>query len=398
VWAGRHVTLGVSGGIAAYKSCILVRRLVEAGAKVDVILTEGAAEFVRPLTFEALSGRPVISSLWEPGTALQHIKLAQTPDLIIVAPATANLIAKTAQGVADDLLSALLLARTSPVLLAPAMNDEMYANPATQANLSTLRSRGFATVGPEVGALAEGPSDKPGRMSEPETILAHAARLLRSRAPLAGKRVLVTAGPTREPIDPVRVVSNRSSGKMGYRIAEAAWERGADVVLVSGPTTLAHPTGVSVRTVDSTAQLDAAVRAELPAADVLIMAAAPADYRPKDPGNNKRARATGKLAVELEPTEDILTGTASLRRPNSVIVGFALETGDADAKGAEKLRRKNLDLIVVNDALEPGAGFEGDTNRVTILDRDGGRKAVPLASKREVADAILDEVEVRLGR
>ena len=398
MWAGRHVTLGVSGGIAAYKSCILVRRLVEAGAKVDVILTEGAAEFVRPLTFEALSGRPVISSLWEPGTALQHIKLAQTPDLIIVAPTTANLIAKTAQGVADDLLSALLLARTSPVLLAPAMNDEMYGNPATQANLSTLGSRGFATVGPEVGALAEGPSDKPGRMSEPETILAHAARLLGSRAPLAGKRVLVTAGPTREPIDPVRVVSNRSSGKMGYRIAEAAWERGADVVLVSGPTTLAHPTGVSVRTVDSTAQLDAAVRAELPAADVLIMAAAPADYRPKDPGNNKRPRATGTLAIELEPTEDILSGTVSLRRPQSVIVGFALETGDAEAKGAEKLRRKNLDLIVINDALEPGAGFEGDTNRVTILDKDGGRKAIPLASKREVADAILDAVELRLGK
>ena len=185
---------------------------------------------------------------------------------------------------------------------------------------------------------------------------------------------------------------------MGYRIAEAAWERGADVVLVSGPTTLAHPTGVSVRTVDSTAQLDAAVRAELPAADVLIMAAAPADYRPKDPGNNKRPRATGTLAIELEPTEDILSGTVSLRRPQSVIVGFALETGDAEAKGAEKLRRKNLDLIVINDALEPGAGFEGDTNRVTILDKDGGRKTIPLASKREVADAILDAVELRLGR
>ncbi|HWN82560.1 MAG TPA: bifunctional phosphopantothenoylcysteine decarboxylase/phosphopantothenate--cysteine ligase CoaBC, partial [Candidatus Udaeobacter sp.] len=337
MWAGRHVTLGVSGGIAAYKSCILVRRLVEAGAKVDVILTEGAAEFVRPLTFEALSGRPVITSLWEPGTALQHIRLAQSPDLIIVAPATANLIAKTAQGVADDLLTALLLARTAPVLLAPAMNDEMFANPATQANLGTLRSRGFATVGPEVGALAEGPSDKPGRMSEPETIIAHAARLLGSGGPLANKRIVVTAGPTREPIDPVRVVSNRSSGKMGYRIAEAAWERGAHVVLVSGPTTLPPPTGVLLRLVDTTAQLDAVVREELPTADVLIMAAAPADYRPKDPGDHKRPRATGKLAVELEPTEDILSGTVSLRRPQAVIVGFALETGDADAKGAEKL-------------------------------------------------------------
>ena len=256
---------------------------------------------------------------------------------------------------ADDLLTALLLARTAPVLLAPAMNDEMFANPATQANLGTLRSRGFSTVGPEVGALAEGPSDKPGRMSEPETIIAHAARLLGSGSPLANKRIVVTAGPTREPIDPVRVVSNRSSGKMGYRIAEAAW---GGSTRRSGERThhAPAPTGVLMRLVDTTAQLDAVVREELPTADVLIMAAAPADYRPKDPGEHKRPRATGKLAVELEPTEDILSGTVSLRRPQSVIVGFALETGDADAKGAEKLRRKNLDLIVINDGPRAGSG------------------------------------------
>lgn len=398
MWAGRHVTVGVSGGIAAYKSCVLVRRLAEAGAIVDVILTEGAAEFVRPLTFEALSGRPVVSSLWEPGSALQHIRLAQTPDLIIVAPATANLLAKTAQGVGDDFLTTLLLARTAPTLLAPAMNDEMFANPTTQANLSSLALRGFAVVGPETGPLAEGPSERPGRMSEPETILAHAARLVRRGGALSGKRVLVTAGPTREPIDPVRVVTNRSSGKMGYRLAEAAWERGADVVLVSGPTALPPPVGITVRVIDTTLELDQAVRDELPAADILIMAAAPADYRPKTRENAKRPRAEGGFAVEMEPTADILSETRALRRKGAVIVGFALETGDAVSKGAEKLRRKGLDLIVINDALEPGAGFDVDTNRVTILDQAGGRKDVPLGSKREIAEAILDAVEVRLGR
>ena len=291
MWAGRHVTVGVSGGIAAYKSCMLVRRLVEAGAVVDVILTEGAAEFVRPLTFEALSGRPVQSSLWEPGSALQHIRLAQTPDLIIVAPATANLLAKTARGVGDDFLTTLLLARTAPTLLAPAMNDEMFANPTTQANLASLVRSGFEVVGPEIGSLAEGPSERPGRMSEPDTILSHAARLLGRGGLLSGKRILVTAGPTREPIDPVRVVTNRSSGKMGYRLAEAAWERGADVVLLSGPSALPAPVGVTLRTIDTTRELEQAVRDELPAADVLIMAAAPADFRPRTSENAKRSQA-----------------------------------------------------------------------------------------------------------
>jgi phosphopantothenoylcysteine decarboxylase / phosphopantothenate---cysteine ligase len=397
VWSGRHVVVGVSGGIASYKSCILVRRLAEAGAQVDVILTEGAAEFVRPLTFEALSGRPVLTSLWTRGAALQHVRLAQTPDLIIVAPATAHLIARVAQGLGDDLLTTLLLARTSPLLLAPAMNDEMYANPATQANLALLRARGVALVGPEVGALAEGPSDRPGRMSEPETILAHAARLIGSRAPLEGRRVLVTAGPTREPIDPVRVVSNRSSGRMGYRLAEAAWERGAIVTLVSGPVDQPAPIGVDLVRVESTAQLEAAVRAALPAADVLIMAAAPADYRPVAPAPAKRPRQDGAATITMEPTTDILAGTIGLRKKGGVMVGFALETGDAVAKGKAKLVRKQLDLIVVNDALEPGAGFEVDTNRVVIVDRDGGSCEVPLASKRVVADAILDAIEARLA-
>jgi phosphopantothenoylcysteine decarboxylase/phosphopantothenate--cysteine ligase len=398
VWVGRHVVVGVSGGIASYKSCILVRRLAEAGAQVDVILTEGAAEFVRPLTFEALSGRPVLTSLWTEGTALEHVRLAQRAELAIVAPATAHLLARVALGLGDDLLTTVLLARRGPVLFAPAMNDEMYANAATQANLATLRERGAHFVGPGTGALAEGPSDRPGRMSEPETILAHAARVLGGTGTLAGKRVLVTAGPTREPIDPVRVITNRSSGRMGFRLAEAAWERGAEVTLITGPVTLAPPVGVTVVRIESTQEMEAAVRAVLPASDVLIMAAAPADYRPAAPGARKRPREDGDLAIAMAPTADILRQTADARKPGSVIVGFALETGDAVAKGKAKLTRKQLDMIVVNDALEPGAGFEVETNRVVILGRDGTEQAISLGPKREVADRILDAVEARLGR
>jgi phosphopantothenoylcysteine decarboxylase/phosphopantothenate--cysteine ligase len=399
VWAGRRVVLGVSGGIACYKSCTLARRLTEAGAQVDVILTPAAAEFVRPLTFEALTGRPVQSSLWEPGGALSHVRLGQQADLVLVAPATAHLIARMAQGLADDLLATLLLAATGPVLLAPAMNDEMYAHPQTRDNIERLRARGVGFVGPEIGALAEGPSERPGRMSEPETILAHAARFVRGASgPLQGRRVVVTAGPTRESIDPVRVVTNRSSGKMGYRVAEAAWERGAEVVLISGPVALAPPIGVRLRGVETTQELEAAVREELPSADVLVMAAAPADFRPSDPSDSKRARNDGALAIPMEPTVDILSATRGERRAGSVIVGFALETGDALAKGRAKLERKDLDLIVVNDALERGAGFEVDTNRVALLDRDGVAQILPLQSKRDVAEAILDAVERNLGR
>ena len=397
MWKGRRVVLGVSGGIASYKSCLLARRLTEAGARVDVVLTRSAAEFIGPLTFEALTGRPVATSLWEPGRALAHVRLPQDADLIIVAPATAHLVARMAQGLADDVLTTLLLARTAPVLLAPAMNDEMYARPETQANLERLRARGVAFVGPEIGALAEGPSERPGRMSEPETILAHAARVLRGGGRLAGRRIVVTAGPTRESIDPVRVVTNRSSGKMGYRVAEVAWERGAEVVLISGPVALEPPPGATLRRVESTGDLEAAVRSELPAADVLVMAAAPADFRPSDPSSSKRSRVDGALAVPMEPTEDILSGTRELRKAGSVIVGFALETGDALAKGRAKLERKDLDFIVVNDALEPGAGFEHDTNRVAIVGRDGTPRILPLQSKREVAEAILDAVEGSLG-
>lgn len=397
MWTGRRVVLGVSGGIACYKSCILARQLTEAGAEVDVVMTRAALEFVRPLTFEALTGRPVLASLWEQGRALSHVRLGQEAALVIVAPATAQLIARVAQGMADDLLTALLLASAAPVLLAPAMNDQMFASAATQANLVRLRGRA-TLVGPETGPLAEGPSDRPGRMSEPDVIMAHAERLLRRRnSHLDGKRVIVTAGPTRESLDPVRVISNRSSGRMGYALAQAAWVRGADVRLISGPSALPEPVGVEVTRVESTADLATAVGAALPEADVLIMAAAPADFRPSNSESVKRSRGQGDVSLTLVPTADVLAATAGSRKPGAFIVGFALETGNAMARAREKLQRKQLDLIVVNDALEAGAGFEVATNRVTLLARDGSVTELPLASKHDVAHAILDAVEARLG-
>jgi len=397
VWAGRHVVVGVSGGIASYKSCYLVRRLSEAGARVDVVLTSGAAEFVRPVTFEALSGRPVLTSLWEPGRALDHVRLGQEADLLLVAPATANLVARFANGLADDLLTSILLAATRPILLAPAMNDAMYAASATQRNLAALRARGVTLVGPATGPLAEGSSNRPGRMSEPETILHHAARLLHGGGPLSGKRIVVTAGPTRESLDPVRFLSNPSSGKMGFHLAQAAWHRGAVVQLITGPTALPAPVGPALERIETTMELERAVASALPDADVLIMAAAPADYRPAESLDRKRPRSAGALAVNLIPTDDVLLATRARRKPGAIIVGFALETGDGVARAREKLSRKALDLIVMNDALEPGAGFEVDTNRVTILDREGGRWDVPLAGKDRIAEEILDRVEARLG-
>ena len=389
--AGRHVVLGVSGGIACYKSCTLARRLTEAGATVDVVLTAGAAEFVRPLTFEALTGRPVLTSLWAPERALAHISLAKHPDLVILAPATANLLARAAMGLADDLLTSLLIARTGPVLCAPAMNDAMYAHPATQANLATLRERGWKFVGPDTGPLAEGPSERPGRMSEPETILAAAERQLTANGKWAGRKVIVTAGPTREHLDPVRVITNPSSGRMGFALAEAALARGADVVLIAGPTDLPLPAGVTTVRVETTADMQRAIQAVLKEAAALIMAAAPADYRPVDPATTKRPRGDGAVTVTLESTPDILT---ALERPaQCVIVGFALETGDGLARAKKKLQDKRLDYVVLNDALEPGAGFEVATNKVTILGKQGTPVALPLLAKRDVADRILDEVE-----
>ncbi len=391
--SGRRVVLGVSGGIAAYKACTLARRLTEAGAAVDVVLTASATEFVRPVTFEALTKRPVLTSLWERGRALAHIDLARDPDLIVVAPATANLLARCAHGMADDLLTAALLAARAPVLVAPGMNDDMYAHRATQENLATLRGRGWTVVGPAVGPLAEGPSDRPGRMVEPEEILAYVERLLRApHSRLAGKRVVVTAGPTREPLDPVRVITNPASGRMGFRVAEAAFARGADVVLITGPTTLEPPSGVEVERVTTTADLLAAVERCLPQGDVLVMAAAPADFQPATIDAEKRPRTAGKLTVTLEPTPDVLQQTIPARRAGSVAVGFALEAGEGVPRARQKLERKQLDLIVLNRADEPGSGFEQETNRVALITA-GDVQELEMMSKSEVAERILDAIE-----
>ncbi len=393
MWRGRHVVLGVTGGIAAYKSVHLARELTQRGATVDVVLSRGATRFIGAPTFEAVTRRPVRTSLWEPGTALEHITLGEDADLVIVAPATAQLLARAAAGMADDLLTTMLLAAEAPVLVAPAMNDAMFANGATAANLRRLVERGWHVIGPAVGELAEGPSNRPGRMEEPEAVIAHGERLLAGEGPLHRLQVIVTAGPTREMIDPIRVITNRSSGKMGYRIAEAAWRRGAEVILISGPSSEPVPYGVRLLRVASTAEMAEAVRAHLPTSDVLVMAAAPADFRPRHPSAQKVPRRDGGLTLALAGTEDILLATLPERHHRLTVVGFALETGDAVEKGRAKLIRKQLDLIVINDALEPGAGFDVDTNAVTILDSHGTLTPISMRPKREVADALLDAIE-----
>ncbi len=362
-------------------------------AAVDVVLTRAAAKFVGPITFEALTHRPVLTSLWQRGAALAHVESGQNADLIILAPATANLIARAAQGIADDVLSALLMARTAPVLIAPAMNDEMFAHTATKQNLQVLRDGGWAIVGPDIGPLAEGASDRPGRMSEPEVIVAEAERMIRGAdGKWRGKHVTVTAGPTREAIDPVRVITNRSSGRMGFALAEAAYARGADVTLIAGPTALPLPHGVKAIVVDATSELEEAVRNALPDTDVLIMAAAPADFRPTLRAGSKLPRGEGALEITLEPTADVLQATRDKRKQGSLSIGFALETSDGVRHAREKLDRKALDMIVLNMANEPGAGFEVETNAVTIVTASN-TTSIPQMPKREVADRLLEAAE-----
>jgi phosphopantothenoylcysteine decarboxylase / phosphopantothenate---cysteine ligase len=396
-YAGSRILLGVTGGIASYKSAWLARLLTKAGAEVDVVMTRAATEFVGAITFEALTGRPVHTTMFEQGRALDHIALARSATAIVVAPATADFLARAAAGQADDLLTSVLLAANCPVLLAPAMNDHMWAHPQTKHNVTHLGTLGYRILPPDEGALAAGEGAGPGRMPEPETIFAHVGRLLEPSSPLSGKRVVVTAGPTREAIDPVRFISNHSSGKMGVAIASAAWRRGADVALVAGPMSVATPPAVKVTMVESTDDMKVAIERVLPSTDVLIMAAAPADFRPSAVARAKIKKTDAPQPIALAPTPDILQSTRERRRADSIIVGFALETNDALANGRTKLESKELDMIVVNDATEPGAGFGTDTNRVTFIARDGGETALPLMSKAEVADAILDRVEALLG-
>jgi phosphopantothenoylcysteine decarboxylase / phosphopantothenate---cysteine ligase len=393
-FAQRRVLLGVTGGIACYKSVALARALTQAGAEVDVVQTRASLDFVGPVTFEAVTGRPVSTQLIAGGHALDHIKLARAAHAIVVAPATADFLARAAIGRADDLLTAILLAADAPVLLVPAMNDRMWSHPQTTQNVAHLRSLGYRVLDPDVGPLAVGEGSGPGRMPEPETIFAHIGRVLDGDGVLRGRRVVVTAGSTREPIDPVRFISNRSSGKMGVAIAAAAWRRGADVHLIAGPLSVPAPVGVAVTDVETAAEMRDAVAAQLREADVLIMAAAPADFRPATVADQKIKKNAAPPALALEPTEDILLATYELRNPSAVIVGFALETQAALAGGRDKLRRKSLDLVVINDATESGAGFAVDTNRVTFVFGDGTPdEALPLLPKSEVADTILDRVE-----
>ena len=397
-YANRRVLLGVAGGIASYKTAWLARLLSKAGAEVDVVMTRAATEFVGAVTFEAITGRPVHTGLFDPGRALDHIHLARDAHAIVVAPATADLMARAATGQADDLLTACLLATEAPVLLVPAMNDRMWAHAQTRANAAHLRTLGYQLLEPDEGMLAAGEGSGPGRMPEPEVIFAHVGRLLEDRdAPIAGRRVLVTAGPTREAIDPVRFLSNHSSGRMGTAIAAAAWRRGAEVTLVAGPLAVPVPVGVRHVHVESTTQMQDAVAREIPTADVLVMAAAPADYRPSEVSTSKLKKTGEARSIALAENADILASTRAARRDGAVIVGFALETDDVVANAGRKLTAKDLDLIVLNDAKEAGAGFGVDTNRVTILARGSDEpERLPLLTKHEVADAILDRVEAVL--
>ena len=392
-WRGRRVVLGVTGGIAAYKAIQLARDLTQLGAEVDVVLTRSAQAFVGAISFEALTGRAVRHDILEPGGALEHIRLAKAADVVCVAPATADFLARAATGRSDDLLTAILLATPAPVLLCPAMNDGMWAHPQTQANVRHLRDTiGYAIAGPATGPLAFGEGAGAGRMEEPGVIAEHIGRLLEGRTPLAGRRVVVTAGPTREPVDPVRVLSNRSSGRMGYAIAQAAWRRGADVHLISGPTLLDPPIGPEITRIETAAEMEAAVREAIASADALVMTAAVADFRPASPASVKIKKAQAPDTIELEPAPDILRATLDARPEGMVAVGFALETHEARKNARAKLTSKGLDLIVLNEAMREGSGFEVETNQVVLLDAEGGEVELPLMHKDEVADAVVDRI------
>ena len=401
--ARRRVALGVSGGIAAYKAVEVLRGLQRAGCEVRVGMTKRACEFVTPLTFRALSGAHVVVDDYAPDNPdpIAHITFSQSAELFVVAPATANLIARFANGVADDFLTSTYLASTAPVLVAPAMNTTMLMHPATQRNLARLRADGVRVVEPDAGEMACG-TVGPGRLSEPELIVAAALEMLgeaeRRGGDLAGERVLITAGATREEIDPVRFISNHSSGRMGFALAEAARARGAEVTVVAGVTSAAPPAGVRVLRATSAEEMRAAVTREVAAATVFIAAAAVADYRPAARAENKIKKSDSALTLALEPTPDILAEVARSRRDGLLVVGFAAETERLVENARAKLVGKRLDAVVANDLTQPGAGFDTETNVITLLTRDREQpSALPLASKLEAAHRVLDEV-ARLRR
>lgn len=381
--------LGVSGGIACYKAVELVRLLVQAGCSVQVIMTRSAMEFVTPLTFQTLSGHPVASETFSltQESEIGHINLADSADLFVIAPATANIIGKIANGIADDLLTTVLMATQAPVLIAPAMNIHMYENPILQENLRKLRRIGYHLLEPAEGFLACGYEGK-GRLPDPEKIAEEVQRLLKPKD-LTGERFLITAGPNREPLDPVRYLSNRSSGKMGYALARAALRRGAEVALVSGPTALEAPVGARTTQVTTAAEMRAAVLKEFSTSTAVIMAAAVSDYRPVVRADKKIKRGKGPIELRLEPNPDILKELGAAK-DGKLLIGFAAETEELTANAARKLREKNLDMIVANDIAQEGSGFDGDTNIATILDRSGASRALPLMSKDDLADRIFD--------
>jgi phosphopantothenoylcysteine decarboxylase/phosphopantothenate--cysteine ligase len=399
---GRTVVVGVSGGIAAYKACELVRRLRERGAAVVVVMTPAATEFVTPLTFQALSGNPVVRDLWgdqrprfelppeaahKVGGAVEHVDVAEAADVLVVAPATADLMARLVHGEAPDALTATALATPAPIVICPAMDLEMWRQGATQANVRALRARGATLVGPATGALASGLTG-PGRLAEIEDIVEAVERASARRASLAGVRVLIGAGRTEEPLDPVRVLTNRSSGRMGFALAEAARDRGAAVTLVAGPTSMDPPHGMEVVRVTTAGEMERAMREAVARAHVVLMAAAVADYRPAKARVEKIKRGAGALTLALEPNPDILAGLASRRKPGQTFVGFALETSRGVANARAKLRSKKLDLVVLN---APEASIGRDTNRVTFVGATTAER-LPELTKREVAERLLDRV------
>jgi phosphopantothenoylcysteine decarboxylase/phosphopantothenate--cysteine ligase len=388
---GRELVLGVTGSIAAYKAVLLLRELTTLGAGVTVCLSEHARHFVGPLTFRTLSGRPVLADLFDPQSpeAVEHVALAERAAAIVVAPATANLLAKAAHGIADDFLTTLLLAARCPVLLAPAMDGGMWEHAAVVANVATLRGRGVVVMEPEAGPLASGLSGR-GRLPDPAAIVESLQAMLAPVQDLLGEKLVVTAGPTREPIDPVRYISNRSSGKMGYRLAQAALRRGAQVTLVSGPTALTPPVAATFVPVQTAEEMREAVLHHLPGATIVVKAAAVADYRVRRPSETK-IKGKRDLTLELTPNPDILAEVAA-GRTGAFVVGFAAETNDVAANARAKLEAKGIDLLVANDVSQAGIGFDAEDNEVVLIDRWGGTRPLPRMPKSAVADAILSEI------
>jgi len=387
--SNKTIVLGITGGIAAYKAAAIASQLTQAGAKVNVIMTKEAIQFISPVTFRAITGRPVVTEMFDLASefSIGHVSLAKAADIVVIAPATANIIAKLAAGIADDMLCCTVLATKAPVLIAPAMETNMYNNPVTQDNLSKLKARDFVIIAPATGWLASGKGGQ-GRLADINDIIGSIRHVLGRGGDLAGKHIVVTAGGTHEPIDPVRYISNRSSGKMGYALVEAARDRGAKVTLVTAPISLAEPVGVDVVKVGTAQEMRQAVVKVTPQADALIMAAAVSDYRPIKAAKDKIKKREAGLTLELECTPDILGSV----KGNFIKVGFAAESSNLVKNAKQKLQQKGLDFIVANDITASDSGFGADTNRVTIIDREGKVDSLPLMPKREVADKVLDRV------